>query len=397
MTDAQLVLLVDDDEDDYRLTRDLLVDIAHVRFKLDWVNNFDQAVAEMKRSRHDVFLIDYRLGKRNGLELLSRFARSKIPIIMLTGEDDRSIDMRAMQLGAMDYLVKGQINAPLLERSIRYSIARKRTEEELRESRERLEERVQERTAELSLANEELQKAHRLKDEFLAVMSHELRTPLTPIIGWTHIMQQRQLPPEQTRDGIEIIRRNAELEARIVDDVLDASRIITTGKLNLEFDLVDLTEILRLLVKSWTPAAAEKGVTLAGDLENSAPVRGNGQRLHQVFSNLLSNAVKFTPRGGRVDVSIKNVGDTVEISVLDTGIGIRPDFLPYIFERFRQEDSSSTRKYGGLGLGLAIARHVIEIHGGVVTVESEGEGRGARFTVRLPITRRGGGELNSAA
>src|SRR5215467_10615567 len=230
MTDAQLVLLVDDDQDDYRLTHDLLADIPHARFKLDWVDSFDRAVEEMKRARHDVFLIDYRLGSHNGLELLFQFARSKVPIIILTGEDDRSLDLQAMQLGAMDYLVKGAINAPLLERSIRYSIARKRTEEQLREAQERLEEGVKERTAQLTRANEELQKADRLKDEFLATMSHELRTPLTPIIGWAHIMQERELLPEQIREGVEIIRRNAELEARIVDVVLDASHIIT-GKL----------------------------------------------------------------------------------------------------------------------------------------------------------------------
>jgi signal transduction histidine kinase len=396
MRDDQLVLLVDDDQDDYYLTRDLLADIPNARFKLDWVDSFDRAVEEMKLARHDVFLVDYRLDSHNGLELLSKFARSKVPIIMLTGEDDRSLDLQAMQLGAMDYLVKGAINAPLLERSIRYSIARKRTEEQLREAQERLEERVEERTAQLTRANEELQKADRLKDEFLATMSHELRTPLTPIIGWAHIMQERELQPEQIREGVEIIRRNAELEARIVDVVLDASHIIT-GKLNLEFDLVDVTEILRLLAQSWTPIAGEKQITLAGDLQTSARVRGNGERLHQVFSNLLSNAVKFTPRGGRVDLSIENIGDTVEVSVSDTGIGIRSDFLPYVFERFRQEDSSSTRKYGGLGLGLAIAHHVVEIHGGTMTVESEGEGHGARFTVQLPAAQRSDDHLDPAA
>src|SRR5438552_13534241 len=229
---------------------------------------------------------------------------------MLTGEDDRSIDLQAMQLGAMDYLVKGQVNAPLLERSIRYSIERKRTEEKLREAREELEERVKERTADLTRANEELKRSDQLKDEFLATMSHELRTPLTPILGWTHIMQERELTPERVRQGIEVIRRNAELETKIVEDVLDASRIIT-GKLHLEFELVDLKDILRLLVQSWTPITADKGITLTGDLQAPALVRGNGQRLHQVFSNLISNAVKFTPRGGRVHVSVENDGLSV--------------------------------------------------------------------------------------
>jgi signal transduction histidine kinase len=397
MTDAQLVLLVDDDEDDYSLTRHLLAHIPHARFTLDWVDTFERAVEEMKRARHDVFLVDYRLGRHNGLELLSQFARSKVPVIMLTGDDDRAIDLQAMQLGAMDYLVKGQISASLLERSIRYSIARKRTEEELREARERLEERVKERTTQLTRANEELQRADHLKDEFLALLSHELRTPLTPIIGWTNLMQGKELPPERVREAVGVIRRNAELEVRIVDAVLDASRIIT-GKLKLDFAPLDLTEILRLLVQSWTPIAADKGITVVSDLQGPAVVRGDAHRLHQVFSNLLSNAVKFTPAGGRVSVSIQNAGDGIQVTVSDTGVGINPDFLPHVFERFRQEDSSSTRKYGGLGLGLAIARHVVEIHGGLVTVESKGEGQGARFTVKLPVLHRDGDlGLHSAA
>jgi signal transduction histidine kinase len=397
MTDVH-VLLIDDDEDDYRLTRDLLGDIPHPRFRLDWVNTFDRGAAEMKRAAHDVFLVDYRLGERNGLELLSLFAHLKVPIIMLTGEADRSIDLQATQLGAMDYLVKGRIDPPLLERSIRYSIARKRTEEELREARERLEERVQERTAELSRLNEQLQRADRLKDEFLAIMSHELRTPLTPIIGWSHILIEKRLPPERVQEGIEIIRRNAELETRIVDDILDTSRIIT-GKLKVDFQPVNITEILRLLVDSWTPVAAGRGITLVSDLESSSPVYGNAPRLQQVFANLLSNAVKFTQPQGHISVGLRCVEDSIEVTVSDTGKGIKPDFLPHVFERFRQEDSSSTRKHGGLGLGLAIVRYMVEAHGGSITVESQGEGKGASFTVTLPAARRTGEEsgLNSAA
>jgi signal transduction histidine kinase len=396
MTDVRPVLLVDDDEDDYRLTRDLLSEIVHTRFTLDWVNTFEAGRREMKRARHDVVLVDYRLDGHNGLELLAEFAGGKVPIIMLTGEDDRSIDLQAMQLGAMDYLLKGRINAPLLERSIRYSIARKRTEEQLRNASEELEERVRERTAELTRLNEELVKADQLKDEFLALLSHELRTPLTPIIGWSHILNDENAGPDRLRQAAEVIRRNAELEAHIVDDILDASRIIS-GKLKFEFDFVDLTEILRILVRSWTPVAAGKGLELAGDIQSTPRICGNSQRLQQVFSNLLSNALKFTPAGGRITVTLHNLGDSLQVSVSDTGMGIKPDFLPHVFERFRQEDSSSTRKYGGLGLGLAIVRYVVEQHGGLITVESKGERQGTRFTVNLPALKSGTSPCTPAA
>jgi signal transduction histidine kinase len=386
MPDEHLVLLVDDDEDDYRLTRALLSDVPYTRYKLDWVSTFERAIEEMSEARHDVFLIDYRLGAHTGLELLSRFSRRPVPIIILTGERDRDIDLKAMELGAMDYLVKGEITAPLLERSIRYSIACKRTEEELREARERLEERVRERTAELTRVNEELQRVDRLKDEFLAIMSHELRTPLTPIIGWSEILKERELPVERLYQGVEIIKRNAELEAHLVDEVLDASRIVT-GKLKFELESVELTDILRLLVQSWIPITVAKGVTLVSDVQDSVRVRGNAQRLQQVFTNLLSNAVKFTPAGGQIGVASANRGERVEVSISDTGMGIRPDFLPHVFERFRQADSSSTRKFGGLGLGLAIVRYLVELHTGSISVASAGEGQGAKFTVSLPIEK----------
>jgi signal transduction histidine kinase len=388
MADEHFVLLVDDDEDDYRLTYDLLSDVPYTRYRLDWVSTFESAVEEMAGSRHDVFLVDYRLGVHNGLELLSRFARRHVPIIILTGERNRDIDLKAMQLGAMDYLVKGEITAPLLERSIRYSIARKRTEEELREARERLEERVQERTAELTRVNEELQRVDRLKDEFLAIMSHELRTPLTPIIGWSEIIKERELPVEQLYQGVEIIKRNAELEAHLVDEVLDASRIVT-GKLKIELASLELTDILRLLVQSWIPITAAKGVTLVSNVQDSVRVRGNAQRLQQIFTNLLSNAVKFTPEGGQIEVASENKDDRVEVSISDTGMGIRQDFLPHVFERFRQADSSSTRKFGGLGLGLAIVRYLVELHGGSISVASPGEGQGSKFTVTLPVEKLG--------
>jgi len=211
---------------------------------------------------------------------------------------------------------------------------------------------------------------------------------LTPLIGWSQLLKQKQLSTEKWSKAIEIINRNAELEAKLVDDILDASRIIT-GKLKIEpVEPVELTELLKGLVESWTPVAAAKRIALISCIEPSPAVCGNSKRLQQVFSNLLSNAVKFTPPSGQITVSTELGNGSVQASVSDTGMGIESDFLPHVFDRFRQEDSTLTRKYGGLGLGLAIVRHVVEKHGGSIAAESAGKGKGARFTVSLPILKQ---------
>jgi signal transduction histidine kinase len=387
MTETVSVLLVDDDEDDYRLTKDLLAEIPHTRFALKWVPTFEKAAEEMKLAEHDIFLIDYRLGKHDGLQLLSQFAKSKVPIIILTGQDDRAVDLQAMRLGAMDYLVKGHIDAPLLERSIRYSIARKRTEEELRHAQEQLEARVEERTAELTRLNTELQRSDRMKDEFLATLSHELRTPLTAILGWSRLLKTRTITGAKADQAIEVIERNAEMEARLVEDILDASRIIS-GKLKLESEPLQVTQVVKLVVESWRPAAEAKTLVLTSDLRPVPIIKGSSRRLQQVFSNLLSNSIKFTPAGGHIDVSVLGTGDHIQVKIADSGTGIAPEFLPHVFDRFRQADGSTTRKHGGLGLGLAIVRHLVEMHGGSVMVESAGENQGTTFSVNLPVSPR---------
>jgi signal transduction histidine kinase len=385
MSETVSVLLVDDDEDDYRLTKDLLAEIPHTRFALKWVLTFEKAAEEMKLAEHDIFLVDYRLGKDDGLQLLSQFANSKVPIIILTGQDDRAVDLQAMRLGAMDYLVKGHIDPPLLERSIRYSIARKRTEEALRQAQEQLEARVVERTAELTRLNRELQRSDRLKDEFLATLSHELRTPLTAILGWSRLLKTRTITGAKVDQAIEVIERNAEMEARLVEDILDASRIVS-GKLKLESESVDLKQVVKLVVESWRPAADAKKLVLSSELRPVPTIKGSSRRLQQVFSNLLSNSIKFTPAGGQITVSVLATGDHIQVKIADSGAGIAPEFLPHVFDRFRQADGSTTRKHGGLGLGLAIVRHLVEMHGGSVMVESAGENQGTTFTVNLPVS-----------
>ena len=232
----------------------------------------------------------------------------------------------------------------------------------------------------------ESQEANRLKDEFLATLSHELRTPLTAILGWAHLMRGGQLDGASAARALETIERNARAQAQLIDDLLDVSRIVT-GKLHLDIAPVDPHSFIDPAVEAVRPAAEAKGVRLLKLIDTGAGVvMGDAARLQQVVWNLLSNAVKFTPRGGRVQARLERVNSQIEIAVADTGAGIAPEFLPHVFERFRQADQRTTRQHGGLGLGLAIVRHLVELHGGTVRAESEGEGAGATFTVSLPVS-----------
>jgi CheY-like chemotaxis protein len=219
-------------------------------------------------------------------------------------------------------------------------------------------------------------------------MSHELRTPLTAILGWTRILKGNALPEDKRRLAIATIDRNAAMEARLVEEILDASRIIS-GKLRLDFGPVDTAEILKSVVQSMRPAAEAADLQILEELPAVPSIRGNASRLEQVFGNLLSNAIKFTPPGGKISVLLTQAESRVEVRVTDTGEGITREFIPHIFERFRQADSSLTRKHGGLGLGLAIARHIVGLHGGTVAVESPGPGQGSTFLVSIPISDAG--------
>ena len=264
--------------------------------------------------------------------------------------------------------------------------------------------RVEERTAELSRANRELEReveerkrmeaersillarerdANRLKDEFLATLSHELRTPLNAVLGWTRVLRSRQVPPETTTRALESIERNARAQARLIEDLLEISRIVT-GKLTLQVRTADLAAIVSSAVEVVQPAAVAKRIRLIVDLgSRPAITSGDPDRLQQVVWNLLSNAVKFTPTGGEVHVRIERDNGYV-ITVRDSGVGIDPSFVPHMFERFRQADGSASREHGGLGLGLAIVRQLVEMHGGTVKAYSKGKDTGATFEVRLP-------------
>jgi PAS domain S-box-containing protein len=236
-------------------------------------------------------------------------------------------------------------------------------------------------------ARTEAEAASRAKDEFLATLSHELRTPLTSIVGWVYLLRSGRLDPAGVARGLETIDRNAMLQAQLVSDILDMSRIMA-ARFRLNVRPLELAPVVAAAIDSLVPAASAKGIRLLPILDPSAGVvSGDADRLQQVVWNLLSNAIKFTPPGGRVQVRLARVEGHAEITVEDTGPGIRPEVLPHVFELFRQGDSSNTRSHGGLGLGLAVVRQLVELHGGTVHAASAGAGAGAAFTVRLPLSR----------
>jgi signal transduction histidine kinase/ActR/RegA family two-component response regulator len=246
-------------------------------------------------------------------------------------------------------------------------------------------ERIQKQDLEIQASRAEALHASRLKDEFLATLSHELRTPMTPILGWAQILQRSAGVGPQVLQAAEVIERNARAQNKIVDDLLDMSRIVS-GKVRLDVQAVDMPRLVADALETVAAAAQARGIALEREREPGLPtVLADPHRLQQVLWNLLSNAIKFTGAGGRVRISLGRVRDAVEVSVSDTGQGIAPEFLPHVFERFRQADSSNTRHHAGLGLGLSIVKQLVELHGGSVRAASPGEGQGSTFTVTLPV------------
>lgn len=237
------------------------------------------------------------------------------------------------------------------------------------------------------VARQEAERANQMKDEFLAILSHELRTPLNAILGWSRLLRVKKFDEETIDKALETIERNAKSQSQLIEDILDVSRILR-GKLNLNKHPIRLESVIELAIDSLQPLAEDKSIVLELTRSpNVGAVIGDSDRLQQIVWNLLSNAIKFTPEEGKVEVRLESVGDEAQIQIIDNGIGIEPDFLPYVFDRFRQADSSTTRSYGGLGLGLAIVRHLVEQHGGKVYAENN-PGEGAKFTVALPLAQR---------
>jgi signal transduction histidine kinase len=299
---------------------------------------------------------------------------SDVPLLLFAGSGTQ-LSVRTIR--SIDALR----NVTLLERPIRLAAVLSAVRAALRSRARQYE--VRDLLVALHRARSEAESANRLKDEFLATLSHELRTPINAILGWTSMLARGQIDPHRMPRVLEALDRNAQAQAQLIADVLDVSRIIT-GKLQLQPVTVDICDVAARATDAVRPAATAKNVTLTIREGPDCWAFGDPDRLQQVFWNLLSNAVKFTPAGGSVDVDIASDGSAVSVIVADTGVGMAPEFVPFVFDRFRQADQTITRAHGGLGLGLSIVKHLTDLHGGTVAASSEGIGRGSRFEVRLP-------------
>jgi signal transduction histidine kinase len=340
---------------------------------------------ELIAKNPDVVVLDVKLPDMSGFEVCQRIKSnldtSSVPVLLTSAKFVSTAKrVQGLEWGADGYLVQPAEAIELIA-IIRALVRARRAEDERNDLLTR--ERTARRGAE---------RLNRLKDEFLATISHELRTPLTAILGWSRLIMAQEIEPDRMQKGLATIERNARAQAQLVEDMLDVSAIIT-GKLRVNPRPTSIRAVIEAAMETVRPAAEARGVTLSAELEAGVGAMvGDEDRLQQVFWNLLSNGVKFTPAGGRVEVRAARVGSELVVTVSDTGKGIHADFLPFVFDRFRQADSSASRLQGGLGLGLAIARHLVEMHGGSIEAESEGEDRGATFTIHLPL---GAAELAS--
>ena len=405
------ILVVDDRDENLVAVEAVLNDPG---YRLVRAKSGRDALKEVLDQDFALILLDVVMPGVDGYEtatLIRERPRSRqTPIIFLTANDWGAQHVfRGYTVGAVDYLVK-PVPADVLRSKVAVFVELFIRQEALRVAQEELEQRIVERTRELAEANValsaeievrakierervqllrreqaariEAERANRLKDEFLATLSRELRTPLNAIMGWAHVLGQSTEDRATVNRAATVIRQNASAQSQLIDDILDVSRIIG-GKLVLDTSLVRVHQVIDDAIDSLAPAAAAKSIQVVRALDREVNVIGDRDRLQQVVWNLVSNALKFTPKGGRVEVVLADRDGDAQIEVIDSGIGITREFLPYVFDRFRQADSSMSRRHNGLGLGMAIVRHLVELHGGTVSVASEGENKGTIFQLRL--------------
>ena len=353
------ILVADDNPD----MRSYVARILRTHWRVDTVENGEAALEKLREGPYDLVLSDVMMPGIDGFALL-RAVRSDarlagLPVILLSARAGEESRVEGLHAGADDYLVKPFSARELLARvSTHLALGRARKESE---------------------------RASLAKDEFLATASHELRTPLNSILGWARLLRAGQLDAASHARALDTIERNAKSQVRLVEDILDGSRIIT-GKLHLEIRPLDMATLVSAAMEALRPAAEAKNIHVSVAVDPlAAKIVGDPERLQQVVWNLANNAIKFTPKGGSVDVRLERKAASIELSVADSGQGISPEFLPHVFERFRQAEGSFSRRHGGLGLGLALVRHLVEAHGGTVRAESAGAGRGARFVATLPV------------
>lgn len=377
------VLLLEDSAFDAELLSASL-EAAGLKPHITWVHDEAGFRQALQTGSFDVILSDYQLPAFNGAEALdhARVMAPQTPFVFVSGVIGEENAVELLKRGATDYVTKGRLSRlPLvIERALR-EVAQRAAQEH---AQAQLREADALASQKLRQAKEEAERSNELKDQFLAVLSHELRSPLSAISGWADILEKRAAGDELLAKAALVIRRNAQLQTRMINELLDMSAVVA-GKLVLQRETLDLAALTAETLLSHVHVAQARSITLACEGGAVLWVSGDAQRLTQVISNLVGNALKFSADGARVLVSTRlGEGGMVCLSVQDTGRGISPEFLPHVFDRLRQEDGSRTRKVGGLGLGLAIARAIVELHGGHITAHSDGPDLGARFDVHLP-------------
>jgi signal transduction histidine kinase len=381
-------LLLEDSVLDAELTEAVLRDgeIPCDLVRVETQSDFRAALEQ----EFDLILADYALPSFDGITALdlARSSCPEVPFIFVSATLGEELAIEALKSGATDYVLKQRLGR------LPSSVLRALRDADDRRARQRMEAERDLLLHREQAARKAAEAANRIKDEFLAVLSHELRTPLNPILGWIRLLRSREFDPASRDRALETIERNAKLQTQLVEDLLDISRILQ-GKLSLNPGPIDLAAAITGAIETVSLSATAKSIQLHTDLQpHLGKVQGDLNRLQQIAWNLLSNAIKFTPEGGQVKITLERVETQeqsglhtpyAQLTVSDNGHGISASFLPHVFDTFRQADSSSTRDFGGLGLGLAIVRHLVELHGGTVTATSLGVGQGASFTVRLPL------------